>query len=224
MFDLMDRHYSGFRRSTFEADLDKKQWVIQVFDRVNGRLCGFSTQTILDAAVGNRPIRALFSGDTIIDRSAWGDPALSHLWGRLALALIDDRTDAEWYWFLISQGFRTYRFLPVFFHEFYPTCERPTPAWAAEVIDALGRHKFGDAYRPEVGLIRADANQYRVRPHVAGLAPDRLRDPHIRFFLERNPRHDRGDELCCITPLTRSNFRPAAWRVIGPATAPVKVP
>jgi SAM-dependent methyltransferase len=41
------------------------------------------------------------------------------------------------------------------------------------------------------------------------------RDPHIRFFAERNFGHALGDELCCIAPLTLANFTPAAYRAMG---------
>ena len=212
MFDLMDRHYADVRRSPFEADLDEKQWVIQVFDPSSDRLCGFSTQLVLDAVADDRPIKALFSGDTIIDRAYWGDQALTHVWGCLALSLIDNWPECELFWFLISQGFRTYRFLPVFFHEFYPCFDKATPAWASNVIDALAQHKFPSDYDAATGVIRANSHQYRLRPHIAELTPQRLDDPHVRFFTQRNPLHDQGDELCCIAPLTRANFRPAAWR------------
>ena len=57
------------------------------------------------------------------------------------LALLDARPRAEFYWFLISKGYKTYRFLPLFFREFYPRHDAPTPAWAKEILDALGRHK-----------------------------------------------------------------------------------
>ena len=29
-----------------------------------------------------------------------------------------------------------------------------------------------------------------------------------------------GDELCCLAPLSRANFTPAAYRVIGPEPVP----
>ena len=54
-----------------------------------------------------------------------------------------------------------------------------------------------------------------------GELPDsRLHDPHVRFFVERNPGHARGDELCCLAPLTRQNFSATAERLIrSPAFA-----
>src|SRR5262249_17008954 len=109
MFALMDRHYEGVRREAFERDLDEKRWVIQILHQ-RGGLCGFSTQMLLEVRVSGRPVSALFSGDTIIDRAHWGDSALMHVWGRLALRLIDEQPDAELYWFLVSKGYKTYRF------------------------------------------------------------------------------------------------------------------
>jgi hypothetical protein len=215
MFALMDRHYKNVRRDTFAADLARKQWVIQVVHPDTGGLCGFSTQVILDVQVAGRPVKALFSGDTIVARDHWGDNALAHVWGRLALTLIERLAGAELYWFLISKGYKTYRFLPLFFHEFFPRRQEPTPAWARAVVDALGRHQYPDEYDPGSGLVRAAAGKDCLRRGVAEITPQRLRDPDVRYFLEKNPGHARGDELCCIAPLTRGNFTPAAWRVIG---------
>jgi hypothetical protein len=214
MLELMDRHYCNVVPAVFEADLAEKQWVIQVVHRPTGRLCGFSTQMVLDATVGSRPIKALFSGDTIIDRRYWGDTALMQVGGRLALSLVDKWPDAEPYWFLISQGYKTYRFLPVFFREYYPRFDVETPDFVRQVIDTLAGRKFPELYDPALGVIRAHANQYRLREGVADITAERCRDPHVQFFVERNPQHRMGDELCCIARLSRDNFTDAAYRML----------
>jgi hypothetical protein len=223
MFALMDRHYENVTRAAFAADLAEKHWVILLLDPRTEALCGFSTQRLLDVTAAGRPVKALFSGDTIVARDRWGDSALAHVWGRLALSLIDGLVGAELYWFLISKGYKTYRFLPLFFHEFYPHHDRPTPGRARAVLDALGGHKFPGAYDPAAGVVRAGPGKDRLRPGVADLSPERLSDPHVRFFAQRNPGHARGDELCCLAPLTRANFTAAAYRVIGPEPAPREV-
>jgi hypothetical protein len=224
MFALMDRHYENVRRRSFDTDLDEKEWVILLLDPATAAVCGFSTQVALRADVGGRLVRALFSGDTIVGRESWGDTALAHVWGRLALALIDAAPGEEFYWFLISKGYKTYRFLPLFFREFYPRHDAPTPGWARELIDGLARHKFGAGYDAAAGVVRAAPGKDRLRPGVAEVTPGRLRDPHVAFFARRNPGHARGDELCCLAPLTRANFTPAAYRVIGPEPALAGVP
>jgi hypothetical protein len=215
MLALMQRHYENVQPAVFTRDLAEKQWVIVVCEPAGNRLCGFSTQTILETQCDGQLVRALFSGDTIIDREHWGDPALSHVWGQFALTLIDRCDDAPLYWFLLSQGYRTYRFLPLFFHEFYPRCDAATPESIERIIDTLAEARYGAAYDQEAGVIRAHAQQYRLRQGIADLSPERLCDEHVRYFAERNPGHVRGDELCCLAPLTRENFTRAAYRVIG---------
>ena len=117
MLELMRGHYENVERRTFEGDLDEKDWVIVLSDAATGDLCGFSTQVLLEETLGQRQVRVLFSGDTIVARQYWGDNALARVWGRLALRLADASAAADLYWFLICKGYKTYRFLPVFWRE-----------------------------------------------------------------------------------------------------------
>ena len=212
---MLERYYENVSRADFLADLAEKHWVIVLLDPRTDELCGFSTQMLMEAVVGGAAVRALFSGDTIVARQHWGDIALARSWGRLALSLIDRCASEDLYWFLISKGYKTYRFLPLFFHEFYPRHDAPTPDWAGRLIHGFAGHKYGHAYDAAAGVIRAWPRKDRLRAGVADLTAERLRDAHVRFFAERNPGHGRGDELCCLAPLSRANFTPAAYRVIG---------
>jgi hypothetical protein len=216
MLALMQQHYENVDRATFAHDLEEKDWVILLFDAQTETLAGFSTQMLLSVEAAGQPIKALFSGDTIISRDHWGDNALTHVWGRLALSLIETYSSTDLYWFLISKGYKTYRFLPLFFHEFYPRYGVATPPWARAVLDALGRYKYPHAYDSAAGVIRGHAGKDRLRPGIAEITPERLCNPHVRFFAERNPGHERGDELCCLARLNRDNLTAAAYRVIGP--------
>jgi hypothetical protein len=216
MFALMESYYEGVERATFDTDLDEKGWVIQISDDETGGLKGFSTQMLLEADVSGRTVRALFSGDTIIESSARAERCLFQVSGWFVRSLMDTCPGAELYWFLISKGYKTYRFLPLFFHNFYPRYDAPTPARFAAVIDALAGSKFPTAYDRALGIVKAGPSSCRLRPGTADITPDRLRDPHVRFFAERNPRHARGDELCCIAPLTPANLTRAAYRAMGP--------
>ena len=234
MFALMDRHYENMRRERFDADLDEKQWVIRLLDADSGRLCGFSTQMMFeqevrvpDAAAGEvgaaadvtdrgaaNHVRLVFSGDTIVDREHWGGTAMAIAWGRLVFHLIERFSDRPLYWYLISKGFRTYRFLPVYFREFFPRHDAATPREIGAIIDTVAQRKFGARYDAVRGIVRAAPDADRLRPEMGELPESRLSDPHLRFFVERNPGHVDGDELCCLAPLTRENFSPTAERLI----------
>jgi hypothetical protein len=221
MFALMESYYECTDRATFDADLSEKDCVILILDEPTNQLKGFSTQMLLHLQLPGRSIRALFSGDTIIDRDARGQRSLFQVSGWLLRAFMAAYPDEELYWFLISKGYKTYHFLPLFYHEFYPRYEVPTPPRFRAVIDALGGYKFPAAYDSAAGIVRAGPQSCRLRPGAADIT-DRLADPHVRFFAERNPRHADGDELCCIAPLSPANFTRAALRAMGPEP-PVRI-
>jgi hypothetical protein len=215
MLRLMQEYYVGVTEEIFSRDLAEKRWVILLTD-ASGRLRGFSTQMLLDHPT-SPGVRALFSGDTIVDRAWWGRNELAGTWGRLALRVIAEDPRSAWYWMLTSKGYKTYRYLPLFFHEFYPRLAADTPAMVAAHRDAFGRAKFGEAYDPARGIVAA-LHAGGLRPHVAPVDAFRLGDPQVQFFAQCNPGHAAGDELCCLAPLTRENFTPAAWRVIRAAS------
>jgi len=44
-------------------------------------------------------------------------------------------------------------------------------------------------------------------------------DPHVAFFVRRNPGHARGDELACLCELNESNLTRAGRRMVFGAAA-----
>jgi hypothetical protein len=221
MFRLMQRNYENVRRRKFEDDLDAKRWAI-VVRTPSLKLVGFSTQVVLDARIGGARVYALYSGDTVVDREHWGDPALAHAWGNFALRLIEGFSAETLYWFLTSKGFRTYRYLPLFFRFYCPRIGISTPRMEQLVIDSLGRQVGGQHYDANESIIRAADGKDFVRSELGDPGLRLLSNPHVRFFVERNPGFEQGDELCCLAPLTRENFTRAAYRVIHRQSEPVK--
>jgi hypothetical protein len=167
-------------------------------------------QTTVDGA----PVVAFFSGDTIIDQGAWGETVLPRLWAQHVFGLAAAIPSARAYWFLISSGYKTYRFLPVFFRTFYPTYSAPTPPHAQRTLDALARLKFPDEYDPASGVVRF-AQATPLRPGVADLSEARLSDPQVAFFVAANPGHAAGDELACLTEIAPANLTAAGRRMLG---------
>jgi hypothetical protein len=216
MFELMEQSYENKDRKLFDADLDAKQWVILVRRPAGDCIVGFSTQVLLQCRVGSESVTALYSGDTVVDRGHWGDPALAHAWGNFAMRLIDQHLAkrGDLYWFLTSKGFRTYHYLPLFFRQYFPREGVGAPSNERAIIDALARHVGGGQYDPQRGIIRASDRSDFVRREVA-YSGSRTMNVHVRTFCELNPGYERGDELCCLAPLSRENFTRAAYRVIG---------
>lgn len=212
MLALMGEHFRGVSRDVFEADLAEKNWIILLEDR-DGRLRGFSTLLVQPTeATGERCV-LVYSGDTIVDRAAWGTRTLPRIWIDSALRLCARYPDLDAYWLLLTSGFRTYRFLPVFYEWFYPRFDEPTPADAQRALDAFARERFGGRYDAARGVVRFARPQV-LHPDLLAVPDGRRVDPHIAFFLERNPGYVDGDELVCLTRVSRANLTPAGRRML----------
>ncbi len=214
MFALMGRYFANVSRTVFERDLSEKEWCILLTD-ASGRVKGFSTMMLVRAEVDDRSVAAVYSGDTIVDREHWGESILSRLWSGQAFDLASRLPEEPVYWFLLSSGYKTYRFLTTFFEEFYPTHERETPPRVKRVMDTLAHARFPGRFDPEAGVVYPE-NAAPLRPGVADVTGRRLADPHVAFFVRANPGHARGDELVCLTELATDNLTPAGRRILGP--------
>ncbi len=211
MFDLLTVHFAGVDRATFDRDLAEKSCAILLEDDARV-LRGFSTMLVYESRVGGTPLSVIYSGDTIVERSWWGSPVLARTWIGAALKVAPAGEPREVYWLLLTSGFRTYRFLPVFFREFYPRFDVTTPAREAAVLDVLAGERFGRRYNAKAGIVRFARPQV-LTPDLLALPDGRMTDPHIAFFLERNSGFVFGDELVCLTRIDERNLTPAGRRM-----------
>ena len=214
MYELLACYFAHTTPAQFERDLAEKAWAILLTNPLDGRIQGFSTLMRFQSAIDGQTVHAYFSGDTIIRREYWGEIVLPRLWSQHVFGLAEATPEIDAYWFLICSGYKTYRFLSVFFRQFYPTYKRPTPPQLKRLLDHLGRQKFGDEYHAAEGVVRF-SQATPLREGVAEIAARRLKDPHIAFFAAANPGHGQGDELACLTRLTRANLTPAGLRMLG---------
>lgn len=214
MFQLHDRYFAHLDKDRFMQDLSEKRWVIVIKDN-QGALAGFSTVQVLETDVSGRCTLFIFSGDTIVDQSHRQNSALAGSFGHVMLRLLREHPQTPIYWYLICKGFRTYRFLPTFFNEFYPRHDHETPQAITKLVQNVSQLKFGDAYDLKSGVIRFREQRDCLRPQYSDIPESRLCDPHVAFFLQKNPQFARGDELACLAAVTRDNLNRFAWRVIG---------
>jgi len=218
MYRLLASYFTGTRPDRFEADLAEKEAVVMLRDARSGRIEGFSTFMRMADRVDGQEVVSFFSGDTIVSRAYWGTAELSRLWSRTVFAeaarIVDACPSARVYWFLICSGYRTWRFLPVFFRAYYPNPSAPTPHGIKRVSDVFGARKFGGQYLAGPGIVRFH-HPTPLRPRVAEVTQERLRDPRVAFFSRMNPGHAEGDELACITELSPANLTRAGQRMIA---------
>lgn len=217
MLELFGRHFNGVTEQYFAQDLAEKETVVLLKD-ASGKLGGFSSLMLLRADVDGKKLAAFYSGDTIVDPEFWGYSALSRLWSRYVFSeakKLKKRGEVEAvYWLLISSGYKTYRFLPLFYKQFYPHYQETTSACTQSILRTFARQKFAEAFDAEKGVVQFP-NATPLREGVAELSPRRLKDPHIAYFLRANPGHAQGDELVCLTELSYDNVTPAGRKMLG---------
>ena len=212
MYDLYGSYYEATSIALFESDLSDKDFAVVLRDET-GAVVGFSTLAILNTEIDGRCLRAIYSGDTIIERAYWGTQALAFTWLRFAGTVKAQVPECSLYWFLIVKGHRTYRYLSAFSIDFYPHWQAPTPPWAQSIMTVLARRRFNDAYDAERGVVSFPQSHGHLRPVWAKIEPEEALRPDVAFFLRRNPGYIRGDELMCLTELSAGNLRPLARRV-----------
>lgn len=213
MFALFTRCFEGARRECFEADLEEKNRVLLLEEPGTG-LKGFSTLLFYRAEDQGETLNVVYSGDTIVAPEAWGSSVLAPAWIAAVQRLHHRRPAARLVWLLIASGYRTYRFLPVFWRAFFPCHDQPTPPEADKLMKRLAGERFGRAYDPATGIVRFAEPQV-LAPELRGIPAERLKNSHVAFFARANPGHGRGDELVCLTELADNNLTPAGRRMVA---------
>jgi hypothetical protein len=213
MLALFAEYFAAVSPARFAQDLAAKDWVILLRDPATEALQGFSTLALYTTTFQGQPISVVYSGDTMIRPAFWGTPELPRTWIKTVLARTAEMPQPL-YWLLISSGYKTYRFLPVFYRHFYPRYDQPTPPAIQCLIDHLACERFGDDYEPTTGIVRFASGATPLRTGIADPPPERLDDPHIAYFLARNRGYQQGDELVCLTHIHPNNLTAAGRRML----------
>ncbi len=222
MWTVFEAVYSHVTWERFNADLDRKDHVILLRD--GPQICGFSTMAVDRLEHDGRSVVSVFSGDTVIHASYRGQTALQWAFFRYIVTTKLRNPNKLVVWFLISKGYKTYLLLSRNFPTYFPRRDQETPPWANALIRELATRRFGDALDPNALILRFGDQADRLR---ASAAPtEGQRDDDIRFFVEQNPGHASGEELCCIGVINRqlmlsypSKLLRGAWRRAASSSA-----
>jgi hypothetical protein len=195
-YALFSASYDGTSWFAFQRDLAAKQFVILLRDARTGHLKGFSTVELFTDGKAT----VVFSGDTVIDSAYWGQKTLQRAFATLILRQKLRHPTRPVYWFLISKGYKTYLLMINRCPKSIPRHDRPDDAAMRRSLDRLATARFAQKYDPVTSVAR-DLGADRVRAGLAPIDGAVLANPHVRFFLQRNPGHARGDELCCLAEI-----------------------
>jgi hypothetical protein len=207
LFDLFERYYEAVSYSRFISDLEEKNVIIVLRVR-DGGIVGFTTASFHVQDVAGEAIHYIFSGDTVVEPTYWGDQTLLKAFFRMAGRRKALNPTERLYWFTIFNGHRTFRILPNFFHGFMPSnkggrlCED-----LDKVRCAIASKRYGANFDPTTGLIDFGRSLGHLKSDWAQLEDAGKRSTFAAFFLSRNPEAKRGVELAGIGELDLANLK-----------------
>ncbi len=211
MYQLMTTYYENVEQNQFYADLAKKQTVILLYNETD--IIGFTGLEFMQITIDGQTVHGIFSGNTIM---AKGIP-LTGLLQKAFIKIVDQmmKTHQPLYWFLICKGYKTYRYLSMYFHHYYPAAGVVTPQFEQKLMHAYASQKYGAAYNQQTGIIKNSGYNDYLRKGVAPIDQKALRHPETQYFITANPDHANGDELVCIAKFSDENLKKGFYRMVA---------
>lgn len=199
MQKLFLQYYEVPHPDDFFRDFMNKDDVIILRDKKDKSIQGFSTQKVITHHIDGRSFTGVFSGDTLVDKKYWGDPALGFGFFCYLMKVNLRRPTQKLYWHLISKGYKTYLLLTNNFDKYYPRHDAPTPMLAQKLMDSFAEQMYPDHFKRDLGLLIFQEPHEKLKSDVAPITAElKEKNPKIKFFEDKNPHWQKGEELVCL--------------------------
>jgi len=204
MHKLFIQYYNNADLQTFTTDMAEKTGVFILEEKTSKRIVGFSTWTEMEVEEGNQKALGIFSGDTVVDKSYWGNKDLHKSFAKKLFTTKLMNPNRSVFWLLISKGYKTYLLLTNNFHQFYP-CHKVHNEKLESIVDEYCTQLYPLAYCQQSRLLNFGDEYQNLRDGVAGITPEmKERNQDIRHFEKLNPTWEKGTELPCAGEVTIS--------------------
>jgi hypothetical protein len=205
MHSVFIKYYHNADHKTFVKDLRKKTGAILLKRADDGSIVGFSTIGLIEKTIDNKRCLGLFSGDTVIEKEYWGLPNLQTAFLRFIIKTRIKNPTVNFYWFLISKGYKTYLLMANNWLHYYPRYEEEEDNQRKAIVKTFSDHLFEGIYDETTGLLKFGEGYQKLKEDVAEIT-DEMKDkyPKIAFFEKVNPTWRQGTELPCIGDISWS--------------------
>jgi hypothetical protein len=213
MLRLLQSCYANVTRDQFEKDLSEKEWAIVGTDESGDVWC-FTTLKRIRHEVDGKRIMAFYSGDTASRPDTRGTATSAGIWLliRKMFSEVAADPDADYYWFMISSTYKSFRLLSRMFVDYAPSPDRELTLREKQILSGLARiKKFEyDAERSIVRFENASIPKEEEPTDTARQKPD----PIAVFFDAANPGAGNGERLASLTALRLDNLTPVGRRFV----------
>lgn len=218
MLALYLENFDGSSEAIFRSDLAEKDEVILLY--CQERLVGFTTIKVYEVSWCNRPVRIVYSGDTIVSPLHWGQQELAFAWISRIGQIKHSAPTLPLFWFLLVKGHRTFKYLSVFGKSFFPHWSLNREDLKS-LADQLASAKFGNDYDARAGVVKFPTSRGHLKSAIANASAEEMTKAAAQFFFQKNPDYRIGHELVCICELELFNMKPLTARIFKRAMEPV---
>jgi hypothetical protein len=209
MHELMMGSYCDVTREGFESDLDRKQ-LAAILRSADGKVRGFTTLALNPGGYRASDHDILYSGDTIIDPAYWGSLEMMRGFTTGVGRILGGLGGRRLFWLLTSKGHRTYMLMAQFCKVFYPSYVEGESEDLRAIARQCGRLLYPNHWSEEKGVLTFSGKNGPLKRGLVQGTYDRVKNPHVQFFLATNPGFGEGDELLCVAELHPENARRSA--------------
>lgn len=121
--------------------------------------------------------------------------------------------------YMIGKAFsyKSYLVMCHYVQESFPRYDRETPAFAKKLLNNFGlsTKSPNEIYDPETFVLKRERSG--MKPGVAVLTENDLKDPHIKFFVERNPGWAKGHQMLAMGRMRWVDLLRMIWRTVNRA-------
>lgn len=198
MYSIYEQYYDNTRFEIFQADFAKKHGAILIFHPKTHEIVGFSTIALHHFNLEGQRYTLMFSGDTVIMKEFWGCRALQSTMLKLLIRIRFEYPFDNFYWMLISKGYKTYLLLANNYYSYYPHY-KGKHGRLKPIVEYYCKKYFAEYFDAKTGLLNFGSDYQPLKGEVAPITERMRRDnPKIKFFEHLNPSWEQGTELPCI--------------------------
>jgi hypothetical protein len=202
MWKLYDRYYE-YDEAYFRERIHSRNTHFAFFYK-GKQLVGFTGLRINRLRLEGRKVLLMYFGQAVMEKAHRGKNLLRRMSIKIGFKYLWDLIFSEGYCWCDAVSFKSYMFFAKGFTEMYPNYKVNTPAKEQEIIRQIGTIYYPDQFCPETGTVRKEQN-FVIDPS-AQISTEDLKVPHIKFYAEANPGHERGDGLITITSMSFKNL------------------
>ena len=186
--------YQGSYKCTWEEFLEKKETIDLYATYVHeGKIVGFTGMCYQKITVDGKTYMAMYVGQTVVPAEHRGKSLIQ----KTIIKLLFRHYRSHPFTRLVNWNnavtYRPYLILSKGLKDYYPHVEKQHPPHYKNIQDTLGDIYYRKYYNPQTGLVIKDVNV--MEAHEVSYTLKELADPHIRYYLQRNPGSAQGHGL-----------------------------